>query len=934
MKHAYSSLVPRPLAALALLLATAGATHAQSGALVKTTASHGDASLPPAQAWPRPATTTTYQPVGSAQARQQAQAAAAIGGTTTTVTFANTQQGWFSPQGGHIAGNNNYLVGTGTFSSGKATYRNFFTFSLASLNLAGKQVVGATLSLVDGTATVPSSTVTYTLHDVSTSTATLATNYAPNDPAAATVFNDLGTGQSYGSFVNTAANTGRRVYSLTASALADIAARAGQNFSIGGMLLEEQATTDTYLFGSTGFFGGNDGVGQQILTLELVDAQAITTGAVSPAVCAGATLSVPFTAAGTFAAGNVFTAQLSDAAGSFAAPVAIGTLASTSSGTIAATVPAATAGGSGYRVRVVSSNPAVTGTDNGSAITITALPTITMLSPASGPVGTSVTITGTNFSGATVVRFGDSPASSFVVNSATSITAIVAPGTITSTVRVSTACGSAFSSTPFVVLTAPTTVADSYSTPQGVTLTGNVLTNDLGTNPRAILITRPANGTLVLNPDGSFTYVPNAGFTGTDTFTYYACNQGAPLVCGNPATVTISVLRIAPVTVADSYTTPAGTPLTGNVLTNDLGTNPRAILINRPANGTLVLNPDGSFRYVPNAGFTGTDTFTYYACDPNLPLLCGNPATVSITVTRVAPTTVADSYTTPQGVTLTGNVLTNDLGTNPRAILINRPANGTLVLNPNGSFSYVPNTGFSGTDTFTYYACDPNMPLLCGNPATVTITVTRVAPTTVADSYTTPQGVTLTGNVLANDLGTNPRAILINRPTRGTLVLNPNGSFSYQPNAGFSGLDIFTYYACDPNMPLLCGNPATVSITVTPMSTATRSAALAQPAAVAAKPAATTATTSAATVAELALTGSPNPFGEQLRLSFALPVAQAYTLAVYDAQGRLVRQLASGQAEAGQAQELTVPTQGYAAGLYFVRLSTAAGTQLLKLVKH
>ncbi|RYY16003.1 MAG: T9SS type A sorting domain-containing protein, partial [Cytophagaceae bacterium] len=85
---------------------------------------------------------------------------------------------------------------------------------------------------------------------------------------------------------------------------------------------------------------------------------------------------------------------------------------------------------------------------------------------------------------------------------------------------------------------------------------------------------------------------------------------------------------------------------------------------------------------------------------------------------------------------------------------------------------------------------------------------------------------------------------------------------------------------------------------------------------------------------ELALTGSPNPFGEQLRLRFALPTTQAYTLAVYDGQGRLVQQLARGQAEAGQTRELAVPTQGYAAGLYLVRLTTASGVQHLKLIKQ
>ncbi len=477
------------------------------------------------------------------------------------------------------------------------------------------------------------------------------------------------------------------------------------------------------------------------------------------------------------------------------------------------------------------------------SVTYIATPTITSLSPATGPVGTQVTIMGTNLSNASAVRFNGTPASSFVVNSASSITAVVAAGTTTGRVTVTTPGGTATSPYDFVVRVAPTTVADSYTTPQNVTLTGNVLTNDIGTNPRAILI-------------------------------------------------------------------------------------------NRPANGTLALNPDGSFTYVPNPGFTGTDSFTYYACDPNLPLLCGNPATVTISVVRVAPITVADSYTVPAGATLTGNVLTNDIGTNPRAILITRPANGTLVLNPNGSFSYVPNPGFTGTDSFTYYACDPNLPLLCGNPATVTITVTGGGPITVADAYSTPMNTLLTGNVLTNDIGTSLRAILINRPMQGTLVLNPDGSFSYQPTASYVGPDSFTYYACNMGAPLVCGSPATVSITVLPAGANTRTAAtIGSTAATSAKPAVSAA--GGATISlQLALAGHPNPFGDELQLSYTLPIDQAYTLAVYDAQGRLVQQLARGQADAGQEQQLVVPTHDYAAGLYLVRLTTATGTRQLKLIKQ
>jgi hypothetical protein len=459
-------------------------------------------------------------------------------------------------------------------------------------------------------------------------------------------------------------------------------------------------------------------------------------------------------------------------------------------------------------------------------------PTVTLLSPNTGPVGTSVTITGTNLTGASAVRFNGTAASSFVVNSATSITAVVAAGTTTGLVSVTTPSGTATSTTPFVVRVPPTTVADAYSTPAGVTLTGNVLSNDIGTNPVAILITRPTHGALLLNPNGTFTYQPAAGYT-------------------------------------------------------------------------------------------GPDSFTYYACDPALPLLCGNPATVSITVLRVAPVTVADAYSTPQNTTLTGNVLSNDLGTSPIAILIIRPTHGTLLLNPDGTFTYQPATGYVGPDSFIYYACDPNLPLLCGNPATVSITAVRVAPITVADSYATPQNVLLTGNVLTNDIGTNPQAILIIRPTHGALLLNPNGTFTYQPTAGYTGPDSFIYYACNMGTPLVCGDPATVSITVTPATSARSAATASKPAAAAA---------GAAT--ELALTGSPNPFSEQLRVQFALPTAQAYTLAVYDGQGRLVQQLASGQAEAGQVQQVEVPTSTYATGLYLVRLTTATGTQLLKLLKY
>lgn len=104
----------------------------------------------------------------------------------------------------------------------------------------------------------------------------------------------------------------------------------------------------------------------------------LTTAAISGSpFCAGASMSVAYTVPCSFTAGNVFTAQLSNAAGSFASPTSIGTLASTTSGTILAILPAAASAGTNYRIRVIGSNPVVNGSDNGSNLTINANPVVT-----------------------------------------------------------------------------------------------------------------------------------------------------------------------------------------------------------------------------------------------------------------------------------------------------------------------------------------------------------------------------------------------------------------------------------------------------------------------------------------------------------------------------------------------------------------------------
>ena len=170
-----------------------------------------------------------------------------------------------------------------------------------------------------------------------------------------------------------------------------------------------------------------------------------------------------------------------------------------------------------------------------------------------------------------------------------------------------------------------------YVTPRGATLTvtaGNgVMANDFDPQGLTMTIashTNPVNGTLTLNAsDGSFTYVPNAGFSGTDTFTYTLTNGIAE---SDPANVAITVGGRPVVTTGDFFRIPDSGALSvaatgaGSLGSNDSNPDNSAVTYHLDANGapkhgTVVLNADGSFTYTPNSTFAGIDQFRYYVSD-------------------------------------------------------------------------------------------------------------------------------------------------------------------------------------------------------------------------------------------------------------------------------------------------------------------------------
>ena len=159
----------------------------------------------------------------------------------------------------------------------------------------------------------------------------------------------------------------------------------------------------TYLAGTAGTNSvtGSNAIGTNRFFVLAGKKQTISTGTISGSpFCAGAAVSIPFTIAGTFIPGNVFTAQLSDATGGFTSPVAIGSLTQTTAGTISGTIPSNTVAGTGYRIRVVSNTPAITGSNNGVNLAIDATPVSPALSSAS-PASSSVICVGYNSGTAT-----------------------------------------------------------------------------------------------------------------------------------------------------------------------------------------------------------------------------------------------------------------------------------------------------------------------------------------------------------------------------------------------------------------------------------------------------------------------------------------------------------------------------------------------------
>ena len=117
------------------------------------------------------------------------------------------------------------------------------------------------------------------------------------------------------------------------------------------------------------FLGGN-GRGDALLSIAPPIANQIVDIGGGTTLCFDDSLFVQYVASGIYDPGNAFTVQLSDSTGDFSTPLVIGSVSSAGNGTVVCIMPVTVAAGSGYRVRLVSSDPFYIGPDNGTDLTL------------------------------------------------------------------------------------------------------------------------------------------------------------------------------------------------------------------------------------------------------------------------------------------------------------------------------------------------------------------------------------------------------------------------------------------------------------------------------------------------------------------------------------------------------------------------------------
>ena len=298
------------------------------------------------------------------------------------------------------------------------------------------------------------------------------------------------------------------------------------------------------------------------------------------------------------------------------------------------------------------------------------VPTISSFTPASGPVGASVTITGTGFTGTTSVTFGATSAS-FTVGSDTSVTATVPTGASTGTISVTTPGGTATSATAFTV-TPPAPTISSFA---------------------------PASGTA-----GTNVTIAGSNFTGTTKVTFGGTTAAFTVVSDSALSATVPS---GAATGLIAVTTPGGTATSANAFT----VTPPAPTISSftPASG-----PVGTNVTISGAAFTGATAVSFAGTSASFTVVSGT------SITAAVPSGAASgliTVTTPGGAATSANPFTVTTVTPPVPTITSfTPTSG-----PVGTKVTITGTNFTGATKVTFTGTTATFTVVSGTSITTTV---------------------------------------------------------------------------------------------------------------------------------------------------------------------------------------------------------------------
>ena len=386
---------------------------------------------------------------------------------------------------------------------------------------------------------------------------------------------------------------------------------------------------------------------------------------------------------------------------------------------------------------------------------------------------------------------------------------------------------------------APVAQADNYVVAEGSTATLNLATNDSDTDggldlSSIAVISTPGNGTLVVNTDGTVAYAHGGSETSADSFTYTIDDQSGATSNTAAVTLTITPVNDAPIAVADNFTmgVDEGSTTTLDLAANDSdaddGLDLSSIAVSVPGNGSLVVNANGTVDYTHDGSETPlTDSFTYTIDD--ISGATSNTVTVNLTITPVndAPVALDGALNTDEDTVGIGVLVANDADGPGISYSIPINDNGskgtaTITNGMTGAYTYTPNAGAIGSDSFTFTAFDG---ISISNTATITVTINDInyPPVAVTDNFTVDEGSTTNLDLSTNDSDVDNAldltSIAVSVPGNGSLVVNTNGTVDYTHDDSETPLaDSFTYTIDDEAG--ATSNTVTVNLTITPVNDA------------------------------------------------------------------------------------------------------------------